>query len=1179
MACPKCGAENRVGRKFCAQCGVALSHTCPSCGAPNEEESRFCGDCGSALAPMPPTAAAGAPQAEVTTERRLVSVLFADLVGFTALAEGRDPEDVREMLSRYFERASQVIAIYGGNVEKFIGDAVMAVWGAPVAQEDDPERAVRAALDLVEMVGQLDQDGEWAGLSCRAGVLTGEAVVNLGARGQGMVAGELVNLASRIQSTASPGSVFVGEPTMRATHASIVYEASGSHDMKGISEPVPVWRALRVVAGMGGALRSTGLEAPFVGRDRELRLVKELLGSVAEERRAHLLAVTGVAGIGKSRLAWELFKYVDGLSEPIWWHRGRCLSYGEGVTYWALAEMVRMRAGIDEGEELASARQKLARMVESHLPDLEERRWVETRLADLLGLQQLPNREPTDLFAAWRLFFERLSEVSPTILVFEDLQWADSALLDFITYLIEWSRSHPLFIVTLARPELADRRPDWGASRRAATALSLEPLSPKSMEALLDGLAPGLPTRVRDQIRDQAEGIPLYAVETVRMLLDRHLLVREGDIYRPVGVVDDLEVPESLQGLIAARLDGLMPEERRLLQSAAVVGKAFTVPTLAALTGNPETELEPLLLGLVRKEILGIQTDPRAPERGQYTFLQDLVRRVAYSTLSRSERRARHLRAAELLEASRAAEDDELLEIIAAHLLEAYQADPDAEDAQVIRSRAGTALSRAGRRAASLGASAEAERFYTEAAALADSLIEAARLEEEAGQMALQADNLVGAGEHWTKAAAGYAESAAPRDAARVAVRQAEIDWRAGQLQAALVRTLSAFGELKDGPEDADLARAAAQLGRWHALAADFAAAAEPVERALQLSGRLELPEILSECLSTKAVMLCWESRSDEAVVLLRGALDLALVHDLPTTAMRASNNLLDVLMRRDRNGEAKALIEQSLALARRVGDRFYESAFQGVEARIHFVLGDWDEAYRVATALLERPTPETSQFEDSEFALGVLMPLHLGRGEIPQARAVLDRFRSQAASPHPILRQQLAVGEAKILAAEQRWDESLAAARRALAESAKVIEENPEDAPAFVDAAEAAIATGELAWVRTRIEVMSGLNPGELRPSLRAQVTRLDAQLRGRDGDVAGARIRYARAVEAFRKLRHPFPLATTLVEFSELLVSANLQPEAEELLGEALPILEELRVTPWLERARGELRAESIA
>ncbi|HEY6538579.1 MAG TPA: adenylate/guanylate cyclase domain-containing protein [Candidatus Dormibacteraeota bacterium] len=1169
MICPNCQAENRAGRKFCAQCGAALAQACPACGAATDDDSRFCGECGVALGPAL-VAPASEPAPEPTTERRLVSVLFADLVGFTAVAEGRDPEDVRELLSAYFERATQVIQNYGGTVEKFIGDAVMAVWGAPVAQEDDPERAVRAALELVAAVGQLPQDSGPSGLTCRAGVLTGEAAVNLGARGQGMVAGELVNMASRIQATAAPGTVFVGESTMRSTRASIVYEASGEHAMKGISEPVAVWRALRVVSGIRGALRSSGLEAPFVGRDRELRLVKELLAAVAEEHRAHLLSVTGVAGIGKTRLAWELFKYVDGLSEGIWWHRGRCLSYGEGVTYWALAEMVRMRAGIEEGDDPATARQKLASVVELHLPEPEERRWVESRLADLLGLHQLPTREATDLFAAWRLFFERLSDANTTILVFEDLQWADSALLDFITYLIDWSRNHRLFIVTLARPELSERRPDWGAGRRAATALYLEPLGPKRMEALLDGLVPGLPSRVRDQIRVQAEGIPLYAVETVRMLLDRGVLLQEGDVYRPVGAIEDLEVPESLQGLIAARLDGLSPEERALLQTAAVVGKAFTAASLAQLSGGKEEELEPLLSALVRKEILGIQTDPRAPERGQYTFLQDLVRRVAYGTLARAERRSRHLRAAELLEASRAAGEEEMLEIIASHLREAYQAAPDAADAPEIRRRAGRALAGAGRRAASLGASPEAERFLAEAASLAESPAAAAQLEEEAGMMALQANRLDAAGEHWQRAADGYLASLAPREAARVEVRRAEIDWRTGQVETALARTQAAYRQLSDGPDDADLARAAAQLARWHVLATNFDLAAAPLERALELSGAFDLPEVLAESLNTKALALRHASRREEAIVGLQGAVALALARDLPSAALRAANNLLELLIQFDRHGDALSLSEQFLALSRRVGDRLYEVAFLGDQVRSRFVLGEWDQALQQGSLMLTRDRDVEQQFEDISFALTAMVPIHLARGQLAQADAVIEQFRDHETAPHPILRYQLAVGEAKLLAARGQWSDSLAAARRALAESARVIEETSEDTPAMVDAIEAAFATGDLDWVGERLGQLDRLRPGQLRPSLKAHRARLQARLDGQGGDLSAAQAGYAQAAQRFRELRHPFPLATTLVEAAELLRDRAKVERAAELVGEALPILVRLRAEPWVERAR---------
>jgi class 3 adenylate cyclase len=354
MRCAACGTENEAGRKFCGECGTALAVLCPACGSPNTPGVKFCGECGAALTPSAPRTAASAPSAQA--ERRLVSVLFADLVGFTSASESRDAEDTRELLSRYFESCQRLVSLYGGTVEKFIGDAVMAVWGTPVANEDDAERAVRAALDLVAAVPELDRS-----LAARAGVLTGEAAVTLGATGQGMVAGDLVNTASRIQSVAEPGTVLVGEATKRATEAAIAYETAGVHELKGKTEPVPLFRALRVTAARGGALKSEGLEAPFVGRERELRLVKEVFHASADEHKTHLVTVSGIAGIGKSRLAWEFEKYIDGLAGNFWWHRGRCLSYGEGVAYWALAEMVRMRAGIVEGQEPDSARAKIPR--------------------------------------------------------------------------------------------------------------------------------------------------------------------------------------------------------------------------------------------------------------------------------------------------------------------------------------------------------------------------------------------------------------------------------------------------------------------------------------------------------------------------------------------------------------------------------------------------------------------------------------------------------------------------------------------------------------------------------------------------------------------------------------------------------------------------------------------------
>src|SRR5579872_5227449 len=644
MTCGSCGTENRAGRKFCSTCGSHLAPACPACGAANEVDDAFCGACGAAL-----TANTGVARAEPAAERRLVSVLFADLVGFTALSESRDAEEVRELLSRYFDACRRIISVYGGTVEKFIGDAVMAVWGAPTATEDDAERAVRAALDLVSAVTALgDEIGDDA-LRARAGVLTGEAAVTLGAEGQGMVAGDLVNTASRIQSSAPPGAVYVGEATRRATEDTVVYEDAGSFELKGKEGLTPLWRALRVVSGLRGSLKSHGLEAPFVGRDRELRTIKDLFHASADEGKARLLSITGIAGIGKSRLGWEFYKYFDGIAETIYWHRGRCLPYGEGVTYWALADMVRMRCRIAEDDDQAQGLDKLRGVLDEHILDDEEREFVEPRLAHLLGYAEQAEHEKHDLFAAWRLFFERLTSVYPTVLAFEDLQWADESLLDFIEYLLDWSRDHPLFVVTLARPELLERRPTWGAGRRNFTSMFLEALPPEAMEELLSGLVPGLPEDLRDRILDRAEGVPLYAVETVRMLLDRGLLVQDGPAYRPTGAIDSLEVPETLHALIAARLDGLQPDERQMLQDGAVLGKTFTRGGLVALSGLPAERIDELLGSLVRKEVLGVQADPRSPEHGQYGFLQDLVRHVAYETLSRHERRARHLAAAAYL--------------------------------------------------------------------------------------------------------------------------------------------------------------------------------------------------------------------------------------------------------------------------------------------------------------------------------------------------------------------------------------------------------------------------------------------------------------------------------------------------------------------------------------------------
>ena len=413
---------------------------------------------------------------EPAAERKLVSVLFADLVGFTSLSEQRDAEDTRELLSRYFDTCRRLIELYGGTVEKFIGDAVMAVWGTPTATEDDAERAVRAALDLVAAVSALGDEVGAPELRARAGVLTGEAAVTLGAEGQGMVAGDLVNTASRIQAEAEPGTVFVGEATRRATEQAVVYEDVGAFELKGKVSLTPLWRALRIVSGARGSLKSQGLEAPFVGRDRELRQIKDIFHACADEETERSSS-RSPASPGSASRAWAGSSTSTSTGSPRsrTGTAGAASSYGEGVTYWALADMVRMRARIAEDEESGSALAKLRAVVEEHVPDLEERRFVEPRLAHLLGLEDGGGYEREDLFAAWRLFFERLAAVYPVVMLFEDMQWADASLLDFIEYLLEW-------VAQLADPASSRwRGPScWSGARPGAPATATSPRSTSS---------------------------------------------------------------------------------------------------------------------------------------------------------------------------------------------------------------------------------------------------------------------------------------------------------------------------------------------------------------------------------------------------------------------------------------------------------------------------------------------------------------------------------------------------------------------------------------------------------------------------------------------------------------------------------------------------------------------------
>jgi class 3 adenylate cyclase/tetratricopeptide (TPR) repeat protein len=938
MTCPGCGTENEPGGRFCEACGTPLASTCPSCSEPVKADARFCRNCGFQITGDAPatTPTAAPPSSAPVAERRLVSVLFADLVGFTTLAEDRDPESTRELLTRYFDVARDAIERHGGTVEKFIGDAVMAVWGTPVAHEDDAERAVRAALELVTDVSTLA-----AQLQARAGVLTGEAAVTLGATNQGMVAGDLVNTAARLQGVAEPGTVLVGEPTMRAAERAIMFEEVGEHSLKGKLAPVPAWRAVRVVAQRGGQLRTDALEPPFVGRDEELRLLKDQLHAPGRDQRARLVSITGPGGIGKSRLVWELEKYMDGVTELVYWHRGRSPSYGEGITFWALGEMVRRRADLTEDDDEPTTRERIHATVEEYVADSDERAIVEPALLALLGLGDAGGGGRDALFPAWRTFFERISERGTTALIFEDLQWADSGLLDFIDHLLDWSKSRPILVVTLARPELFDMRPDWGAGRRAFTSMALDPLGDDAMRQLLEGVVPGLPGSAVATIVSRAEGMPLYAVETVRALLAEGKIERDGDVYRPVGNLEQLTVPESLRSLIASRLDALDPADRVLLQDASVLGQVFDLATLSIVTGEPEAALEERLRDLSRREIVELETDPRSPERGQYKFVQALIREVAYGTLALRDRRSRHLAIARHYEAQG---DDELAGALASHYVAAHEASTEGAEADAVAAQARIALRAAADRAASLGAHAQAVSHIKRALGITVEPAERAELLERAALSAIAAADPDA--ERYAREALAARESIGdPGGIYRAAGLVGRVLLDISELEAATEVLEGVFSRGLPPPEPEIEAELLAAMSRAYMRSNRSTEALEVAERALTIAEPRNLVRIVADAMNNRAAALNNFGRRREATALLEAAVKLAAEGGWTDLELRLMNNLA-VTLTDDDPQRATQIAREMRDIAGRIGDvHWYLTATSSAASGDLMEMQGWPEA------------------------------------------------------------------------------------------------------------------------------------------------------------------------------------------------------------------------------------------
>jgi class 3 adenylate cyclase len=973
---------------------------CSTCGHENPEGARFCNECAS------PLAAAERPLAE---ERKIVSVVFADLVGFTARAEQLDPEDVRELLSGYHERLRAELERHSGTVEKFIGDAVMAVFGAPVTHDDDAERAVRAALAI------RDWSGEQADVQVRIAVNTGEALVRLDARpseGEALVAGDVVNTAARMQAAAPIDGVLVGETTYRTTRDAISYRECAPVDAKGKANPIRVWEAIDAVARVGVDVE--GVKTPLVGRGRELELLRSLLGRVRDEGAAQLATIVGVPGIGKSRLVRELFDLVEAERELIRWRHGRCLPYGDAVTFWALGEIVKAESGILESDDSTAAERKLAAAVSRVVGDPAEARWLTEELRALVGLAG-GGLSSSTAQSAWRRFLEALAERGPTVLVLEDLHWADEGLLDFVDDLVDWLRDVPLLIVGTARPELLERRPGWGGGKPNATTISLKPLRDEETAHLVAALL-DRPLQLADEQRlllERAGGNPLFAEQFVRVLLER-------------GSAGEL--PESVQGLIAARLDELSTTEKALVQEAAVHGRVFWLGGVAASLDCDRNEAEATLRALERKDFVRRERRSAVADEMQYMFQHVLLRDVAYGQIPRKARADKHRKAAVWLEGLGRTEDH--AELLAHHYGQALELARSAglEDDPTVVGRAREALRAAGERALALSANDAADQFFATAIELVDP---ADQLRPRL--LLLRARALFGLGrpgiELALEARDAFAEAGDAEGRAEAAIVAGRFAWFSGDRGAAdrlIDEALEAVAGRSASPVRVEVL---ANKTGYHMLDGRFEDAIRFGAEALPLAEELGLDEQRARL---EIVVGCAEcSRGDPAgFQRIQSGIAIAEAGGAAEMVTIGYGNIGSEYQFYGRLAEARAARDEQLALSRRYGLAHMERSAKCEIAGYAYIDGRWDDALAVADELSEATEAGSRHYDDSGlFALRAW--IRLARGNLDGAETD-SRLAEELARPSDAQAQSMgftgralvavatgSIGEAHSLATE----------------------------------------------------------------------------------------------------------------------------------------------------------------
>ncbi|MBD0328849.1 MAG: AAA family ATPase [Thermoleophilia bacterium] len=945
---------------------------CARCRAANSKDARFCHACGAPLA---------RPVAE---ERKVVTVVFVDLVGFTSRAERLDPEHVRRLLVPYHASARAELERFGGTVEKFIGDAVMAVFGAPAVHEDDPERAVRAALAIRDAVV------EERALQVRIGVTTGETLVAVGARaetGEAMVAGDVVNTAARLQAGAAVNGVLVDEATFRATEGSIRYREHEPVAARGKSTKVRVWEALEPRAQLGLDPRRAA-RAPLIGREGDLAQLVGALARARSRREPELVTIVGVPGIGKSRMVLELAKRIDAEPDLVTWRLGRSLPYGDGVSFWALSEMVKAEAGIVETDPPEEAEAKLATALAS-LP-LDDLDWVQRHLRPLVGLAPGDGHGSeggrSEAFAAWRRFFEALAEQRPTVLVFEDLHWADEGLLEFVDHLIDWAVGVPLLVLATARPELYSRRPDWGAGRANASTLALSPLSESESADLVAALSGGgaLPPDLLRILLDNAGGNPLYAEEFVRLASDQPL-------------VGGAPVPATVQGIIAARLDTLAPEEKSLLQDAAVLGRVFWTGGVAGVAASERWSVEDVMRRLERREFVTRRRRSAVPGETEYAFGHVLVRDVAYAQIPHAQRAGKHRRAAEWIESVLADRIEQNVEMLAYHYRSALEfATAARQETDELTERLRRALRDAGDRAAALHSWPAAARFYAEALTVWPADRERARLLLEHGRALFRAEDR---GEEELEAAlTALLEQGDLSLAAEAELLLGGLRFRHGGRDEALARFHRALALVEDTPLSPSKARVFSTLSAFHMVELEAEEAIRYGREALRMAQELGLAEVEASALNN--VGFSRATLGDAGGVQdLERSVEIAAVANSPEV-IRAYLNLGTSLADL---GDLRRMVEVQ-SEASKAAERFGDAAARHMVAAerlwADYWRGAWDPAAALAEELLAAMEAGAPRLYFEPSARLVRAWLALARGPLEQALddlAILVEFVREA--------------------------------------------------------------------------------------------------------------------------------------------------------------------------------------